>query len=82
MTVDYPTIPLPQTGDKLLADIFVVWCKEQSSLIGKAAATTKLTGLQRYRNARGLLFLSDMASDNGRHIEPKWLTPIAEGARP
>ena len=82
MTVDYPIVPLPRTGDKLLADIFVVRCKEQSSLIGQAAATTKLTGLQRCRNARGLLFLSDMASANGRHIERKWLTPIVEGATP
>ena len=82
MTVDYPIIPLPRTGDKLLADIFVARCKEQSSLIGKSAARTKLTGLQRCRNAKGLLFLSDITSANGRHVERKWLTPIAEGATP
>ena len=82
MTVDYSTIPLSRTGDKLLADIFVVQSEEQSRLFRKAAIASKLAGLQRSRNARGLLFLSDMASANGRHIERKWLTPIAEGTRP
>ena len=71
MTVNYTTIPLPQTGDKLLADFFVMHCKEQNRLIGKAAVTSKLAGLQRCRNARGLLFFSDMASANGRHVERK-----------
>ena len=47
MTVYYLTISSPRTGDKLLADIFVVQCKEQSSLIGKVAIASKLAGLQR-----------------------------------
>ena len=37
MTMDYPTIPLPRTGDKLLSDFFVTHCKEQSGITGKAA---------------------------------------------
>ena len=45
-TVDCPRIPLPQTGDKLLSDFFVIHCKELSGIIGKAAMTSKLAGLQ------------------------------------
>ena len=52
---NYPVAP---SQDKLLADFFVMHCKEQSRLIGKAAFTSKLAGLQRCQNARGLLCFS------------------------
>ena len=73
MIVDHPTIPLPQTGDKVLSDFFIIHCKEQNGIIGKAAMALKLAGLQRCKNVRGFMF-------NGRHFERKWLAPIAEGA--
>ena len=82
MAVDYPTTPLPQRGNKLLANFFVMHCKEQSRLIGKAAFASKLAGLQQCQNVRGLLLFSNMASANQSHTERKWLAPIAEGAVP
>ena len=82
MTVDYPTIPLPRARDMLLADFFVMHCTEQIRLIVKDTGTSKLAGLYVCGSARGILFFSDMASANGRHLRRMWLAPIVEGAVP
>ena len=67
LVVDYPTIPKPRAGDKLLVDIFVEGGSQGSIL----------ESLQRCRIAWGLLFLSDMTAANGSSIERKWTRPAA-----
>ena len=72
LVVDYPTIPKPRAGDKLLVDIFVEGGSQGSIL----------ESLQRCRIAWGLLFLSDMTAANGSSIERKWTRPAAPLTRP
>ena len=50
--VDYPTIPKPRVGDKLVADIF----------IGGECQECIRGSLQRCRRALGIIFLSDMTA--------------------
>ena len=70
--MDYPTIPKPRAGDKLLVEIFVKGGSRGSIL----------ESLQRCRIAWGLLFLSDMTAANGNSIEWKLTRPAAALTRP
>ena len=65
LMVDYPTIPIPREGDSLVAEFIANRCEDPALL----------PGLQRCRNASGLLFLSDMTAANGRQVERKMMRP-------
>ena len=72
LVVDYPTIPKPRVGDKLVADIF----------IGGECQEGILGSLQRCRRALGVIFLSDMTAANGSSIERRWTKPETPLLRP
>ena len=61
--INYPIQPIPQEEDKLLCDIF-----RQSG-----PPTRELLSINRYCIAWTLQFLSDMADNNGSHIEHTFL---------
>ena len=69
LMVDYPVIPKPRAGDELLSDLF--------AKLG--AKENDLPALQRCRNARGMLWMSNMTSANGRQTENRWLRPADRG---
>lgn len=60
--MDYPVQPLPRENDMLLVDMFI-----RSGYTGD-----ELISLNRCRLARQMLFLSDMATANGREIDLEW----------
>ena len=69
MDIDYPVQPIPREEDDLLCNIFC--CADPPSV--------ELLSLNRCRIAWELLFLSDMTSANGKHIEHKFLShPTSE----
>ena len=69
MNIDYPVQPIPREEDDLLCNIFC--CADPSSV--------ELLSLNRCRIVWELLFLSDMTSANGKHIEHKFLSrPTSE----
>ena len=69
MDIDYPVQPIPREEDDLLCNIFC--CADPSSV--------ELLSLNRCRIVWELLFLSDMTSANGKHIEHKFLSrPTSE----
>ena len=69
LVVDYPTVPHPRVGDKLVVEIF----------IADGVQDFVLESLQKCRLAWGVIFLSDMTAANGCSIErrmTKTLPPL------
>ena len=72
LVVDYPIIPHPRVGDKLVVEIFT-----QEGL-----QDDTLESLQRCRLAWGFIFLSDMTAANGGSVERRWIKPAPPLERP
>ncbi len=66
MHLDYPTIPFPRERDELLVDLFLAY----------GATGARLQSLNRCRLALNMLFLSDIVSANGRHLQRHLLNPL------
>jgi hypothetical protein len=61
--LDYPTIPHPREGDMLIADI--IYDSSETDQVKRI--------LHRCRIHKGMLFLSDIAAANGRHLDRSFL---------